>query len=61
VKPQSTMKKRTDEIYFSLMGHVPSYFLILRRWHVKTRRRSIDVIVPQGIYQGFDRPKGAFV
>jgi hypothetical protein len=61
VKPQKTMKKRTDKIYLGLMGHVPMDFLILRQWHVKACCRSINVIVSQSMYQGFDRPKGALV
>jgi hypothetical protein len=59
VKPRQTVKKRTDEIDFGLMRHVPNDFLILSQWHVKARCRSIDVIMSHGIYQGFDRPKGA--
>jgi hypothetical protein len=61
VRSQQTVRKRTDEIYLGLMGHVPNDFLILRLWHVKGCRRSIHVIVSQGIYQGFYRPKSALV
>jgi hypothetical protein len=59
VKSQQTVRKRTDEIYLGLMRHVPNNFLIL--WHVKGCRRSIHVIISQGIYQGFDGPKRALV
>jgi len=59
VKSQKTVKKRTDEIYLGLMRHIPNDFLIPRQWHVKACCRSINVIVSQGMYQGFDGPKGA--
>ena len=61
VKSQQTVRKRTDEIYLGLMRHVPNDILILRFWYVKGCRRSIHVIVSQGIYQGFDRAKSALV
>jgi hypothetical protein len=55
------MKRWSDEIYLSLMRHVPNDFLIPRYGQVKACYRSVYIIEPQCIYQSFDRTKSALM